>query len=248
MIELSNVYKRFASHEVLKGISLEIADGEMLALIGRSGLGKSVLLKHIVGLLRPDSGGIMVAGQDISRLRGKRLERMRRRFGYLFQDGALFDSLTIADNVAFPLREKTRTPEREIRDRVVEELTHMGLERDLRKYPAQLSGGMRKRAALARALIMRPSIMLFDEPTTGLDPIIGQSILHYIRDCHERIGFTGIIVSHDVPRVFSAVQRIALLHDGRVIVHGTPHEVAAMADPMYEQFIAGRLDGPLHYV
>ena len=248
MIELTDVHKRFGAHEVLKGVSLQIDSSEMLALIGRSGLGKSVLLKHIVGLLRPDQGRITVAGQEVHRLRGKRLESVRRRFGYLFQDGALFDSLTIFDNVAFPLREKTRMVEAEIRSRVIEELTHMGLDQDLDKYPAQLSGGMRKRAALARAMIMRPSIMLFDEPTTGLDPVIGQSILSYIRDCHQRVGFTGIIVSHDVPRVFGAVQRIAMLHDGRVIVQGTPEEVAAAADPRYEQFIAGRIDGPLQYV
>lgn len=248
MIQVQNVYKSFNGNEVLKGISLEIGKGEMLALIGRSGLGKSVLLKHIVGLMRPDRGTILIDGRDIHRLRGRQLENERTKFGYLFQEGALFDSLTVYDNVAFPLREKTRLKEPQIRDKVHQELEHMGLRQDAHKYPAELSGGMRKRTALARAMIMEPAIMLFDEPTTGLDPIIGQSILNYIQACHQRMGFTGIIVTHDVPRVFSVANTIAMLHDGRIIINGTLHEIEGQNNPMYQQFIAGNLEGPLRYV
>jgi len=248
MIQVQNVFKSFNGHEVLKGISLEIAKGEMLALIGRSGLGKSVLLKHIVGLMRPDRGRVLIEGRDIHQLRGRQLENERTKFGYLFQEGALFDSLTVYENAAFPLREKTRLKEAQISDKVLAELEHMGLREDAHKYPAELSGGMRKRTALARAMIMEPAIMLFDEPTTGLDPIIGQSILNYIDACHKRMGFTGIIVTHDVPRVFSAVNRIAMLHDGRIVISGTLNELEGQNNPMFRQFIAGNLEGPLRYV
>lgn len=247
MITISNIYKTFNGNAVLKGLSLTIPDSEMLALIGRSGTGKSVLLKHIVGLIKPDHGEILIDGTDINRLNGKRLEELRKKFGFLFQEGALFDSLTVYDNVAFPLREKTKLKESVIREKVFEELEHMGMAKDAYKYPAELSGGMRKRAALARAMIMKPLIMLFDEPTTGLDPIIGQSILSYIQACHKRAGFTGIIVTHDVPRVFSIVQRIAMLHEGTIIFSGTYEEIVKMKNPVFEQFMSGKIEGPLSY-
>jgi len=248
MISVQNVYKSFNGHEVLKGVSLEVQRGHMLALIGRSGLGKSVLLKHIVGLMRPDSGLVLINGKNIHVLRGRQLENERAQFGYLFQEGALFDSLTVYENVAFPLREKTSLKEALIRDRVYQELEHMGLRQDYKKYPAELSGGMRKRTALARAMIMEPAIMLFDEPTTGLDPIIGQSILNYIQACHRRMNFSGIIVTHDVPRVFSVVNTIAMLHDGQIVLSGTQEEIENQNNTMYRQFIAGNLEGPLRYV
>ncbi|MCX8044245.1 MAG: ABC transporter ATP-binding protein [Desulfobacterota bacterium] len=247
MITLSNVHKSFNGNIVLNGVNLTISEGEMLALIGRSGIGKSVLLKHIVGLIKPDAGDILIDGININRLRGKELEAIRKRFGFLFQEGALFDSLTVYDNVAFPLREKTSLSEEMIREKVFCELENMGLEKDAHKYPAELSGGMRKRAALARAMVMQPSIMLFDEPTTGLDPIIGQSILNYIQACHKRGGFTGIIVTHDVPRVFSIVQRIAMLHDGNIILIGTYEHIIQEKNPIFEQFLSGNLNGPLTY-
>lgn len=248
MIILRDVYKSFNGNQVLKGLSLEIQKGEMFALIGRSGLGKSVLLKHIIGLMQPDKGDIFVDDQNVRTLRGKPLEAMRRKFGYLFQEGALFDSMTVFENVAFPLREKTDMKEAKIRDLVFTELEHMGLKNDAKKYPAELSGGMRKRASLARAIIMQPSIMLFDEPTTGLDPIIGKSILNYIQASHSRLGFTGIIVTHDVPRVFSIVQKIALMHEGRIIINGSYDEIVRQDNPVFKQFLSGSLEGPLHYV
>ena len=248
MIIVRDAYKSFNGNQVLKGLNLEILEGEMFALIGRSGLGKSVLLKHIIGIMKPDKGDIIVDDQNVGSLRGKKLEALRRKFGYLFQDGALFDSMTVFENIAFPLREKTATKDAEIKERVFVELEHMGLKNDANKYPAQLSGGMRKRTSLARAMIMQPSIMLFDEPTTGLDPIIGQSILNYIQLCHRRLGFTGIIVTHDVPRVFSIVQKIAMMDDGRIIINGTYDEIIAQGNPAFQQFLSGSIEGPLHYV
>ncbi len=248
MIIVRDAYKSFNGNQVLKGLSLEIREGEMFALIGRSGLGKSVLLKHIIGLMRPDKGEIFVDDQNICSLRGKQLVAIRQKFGYLFQEGALFDSMTVFENVAFPLREKTAMKEAEIRERVFPELEHMGLKNDAQKYPAELSGGMRKRTSLARAMIMQPSIMLFDEPTTGLDPIIGQSILNYIQLCHRRLGFTGIIVTHDVPRVFSIVQKIAMMDAGRIIINGTYDEIVGQDNPEFKQFLSGSIEGPLHYV
>jgi len=248
MILVRDAYKSFNGNQVLKGLNLEIREGEMFALIGRSGLGKSVLLKHIIGLMRPDKGEIFVDDQNVCSLRGKQLVALRQKFGYLFQEGALFDSMTVFENVAFPLREKTALKETEIRERVLPELEHMGLKNDAQKYPAELSGGMRKRTSLARAMIMQPSIMLFDEPTTGLDPIIGQSILNYIQLCHRRLGFTGIIVTHDVPRVFSIVQKIAMMDAGRIIINGTYDEIVSRDNPEFKQFLSGSIEGPLHYV
>ncbi len=248
MIEIIDVYRSFNGNEVLKGINLQLAEGEMFALIGRSGLGKSVLLKHIVGIMKPNKGQIFVDGQNIHNLRGRNLEQTRKKFGFLFQEGALFDSFSVYDNVAFPLRENTDLSEKKIREKVMQELEHMGMKNDSEKYPAELSGGMRKRAALARAMVIKPSIMLFDEPTTGLDPIIGQSIINYIQSSHKRIGFTGIIVTHDVPRIFSVVQKIAMIHDGKIIVSGTYREIEDKKDPCFEQFLSGSQEGPLQYV
>jgi len=243
MILIKDVHKSFNGNDVLKGIDLEINEGEMFALIGRSGLGKSVLLKHIVGLIKPDRGEIIIDGLNIQKLRGRKLENLRKKFGYLFQEGALFDSLTVYDNVAFPLREKTTLSESVIREKVFIELEHMGLKKDAHKYPAELSGGMRKRAAFARAIIMQPSIMLFDEPTTGLDPIIGQSIQNYIQSTHERLKFTGIVVTHDVPRVFSIVQKIAMLHEGKIIINGTYDYIKRQSNSFFESFVSGNIDG-----
>ena len=213
-------------------MNLEILEGEMFALIGRSGLGKSVLLKHIIGIMKPDSGDIFVDDQNVRSLRGKQLEAMRRKFGYLFQEGALFDSMTVFENIAFPLREKTAMKEAKSRSVFLSSLSIWALRMTAHKFPAELSGGMRKRTSLARAMIMQPSIMLFDEPTTGLDPIIGQSILNYIQLCHRRLGFTGIIVTHDVPRVFSIVQKIAMIYQGEIIVCDSPEALQQQKDPI----------------
>lgn len=245
MIRVEDLHRSFDGVEVLKGVSLEIPEGGLLALIGRSGSGKSVLLKHMAGLLKPDKGRILVAGEDISRLTGRRLSRLRERLGFLFQGGALFDSMTVYDNVAFPLREKTRLAEREIRERVMGELALVGLKGAEAKYPSQLSGGMQKRAALARELVSEPEIFMFDEPTTGLDPVIGQAILELINELHRRLGFTGVMVTHEIHRVFDIADRAAFLYDGRIQAEGQPDEVLASEDPLVGQFVRGEVRGPM---
>ena len=190
MIRIENLHKSFGESKVLQGVDMEIPKGEIVALIGPSGEGKSVLLKHVVGLMKPDKGQVIIDDQNIARLHGSKLEAMRSRFGFLFQSGALFNSLTLYDNVAFPLQEKTKLDESEIRQRVLHELDQVGLPGVEEKFPAQVSGGMMKRAALARALVRSPEIMLFDEPTTGLDPLIVNAIQNLIRDLHNRLHFT----------------------------------------------------------
>ncbi len=202
MIKLVDVYKTFNGQEVLRGVTLEIPEGKTTAIIGRSGGGKSVLLKHIIGLLKPDSGQVLVEGTDISRLNNRDLNKIRNRFGILFQGAALFDSLTVYDNIAFPLREKTRLKENEIQKMVDEKLEQLGLAGMGHKYPAEISGGMKKRVGLARALIMDPEIMLFDEPTTGLDPIMKNAIYNLILKMHKKFGFTAVVVSHEIPDIF----------------------------------------------
>lgn len=237
MIKIENIIKSFDGNEVLKGVSLEIRKGDILALIGGSGCGKSVLLKHVSGLLKPDQGNITIDGRDINKLGGRSLMELRGRLGFLFQSGALFDSMTVFENVAFPLKEKTRLSGRAIKNRVLRELENVGLSGSEIKYPSQISGGMVKRAALARALVMDPEIMLFDEPTTGLDPVIGHSILSLINLCHRRLEFTGIIVTHQIPEIFDIVDRVALLHEGVVRVEGTPQEFISSRDPDVRAFI-----------
>lgn len=231
MICVEDLHKSFDGAAVLRGVTLTVATGEILALVGPSGGGKSVFLKHLVGLLQPDRGRVLVDGQDVSRLHGRALQRLRHRFGFLFQGGALFKSMTVFDNVAFPLREKTRLKGPALRRRVLDQLAQVGLSGSEAKFPAQLSGGMMKRAALARALVMAPQIVLFDEPTTGLDPGIARSIRALITALHRQLGFTGIVVSHEVPRIFEVAQRVAVFHHGAVRLTGTPDEVLASDDP-----------------
>jgi phospholipid/cholesterol/gamma-HCH transport system ATP-binding protein len=243
MIEVSDLYKSFKGVSVLKGVSLSVKRGEILALIGGSGNGKSVLLKHIVGLMKADKGKVLIGGQDISNSKGRDLERLRTRFGFLFQGGALFDSLTVFDNVSFPLREKTRLQEPQIREKVLFQLQQVDLTSSEHKYPAELSGGMKKRVAFARSLILDPEIMLFDEPTTGLDPIIANTIHNLIRDMHQRLKFTGVIVTHEVPEIFSVVQKVAMLYDGTILAQGTPDEIRVSENPIVRRFISGGAGG-----
>jgi phospholipid/cholesterol/gamma-HCH transport system ATP-binding protein len=247
MIKVESIHKSFDGLEVLRGATLEVAKGEILALIGRSGYGKSVLLKHVAGLMRPDQGCVLIDGKDIGSLRGKELEQVRSRFGFVFQNGALFDSLTVFENVAFPLREKTKLSEQEIKSRVLSILDEVGLTATENKYPAQISGGMIRRTALARALVRSPEIMLFDEPTTGLDPIIGRTILNLIDSSHRRFGFTGIIVTHEIPKVFDIVQKVAMLHEGRILIVASPQGILSSSDPVVQQFISGSIEGPIQY-
>jgi phospholipid/cholesterol/gamma-HCH transport system ATP-binding protein len=242
VIRIEDLYKSFDGNQVLRGLSLEIKKGEVVALIGGSGHGKSVLLKHVAGLMRPDRGRVIIDDQDIGRLRGGKLAALRDRLGFLFQGGALFDSMTVFENVAFPLREKTRWGEEEVKGRAMRELEHVGLSGSEGKYPSQISGGMVKRAALARALVTEPEIMLFDEPTTGLDPVIGLSILKLIDSCHSRLSFTGIIVTHMIPTAFQIVDKVVMLHDGVVWAEGTPEEIMSSWDPKVRAYVGHNLD------
>jgi phospholipid/cholesterol/gamma-HCH transport system ATP-binding protein len=245
MIRLDDIHKTFDGLQVLRGASFQVEKGEILALIGGSGNGKSVILKHVTGLMRPDAGHVYIDGKDLLTLRTNQLEQLRSRFGFLFQSGALFSSLTVFDNVAFPLREKTRWSEDKIRATVMEALEHVGLKGSEEKFPAQISGGMIKRTALARALVRTPEIMLFDEPTTGLDPVIAQTILDLIKSIHNKLHFTGIIVSHELTRVFQIVDKVAMLHDGAILIMGSPEEIIASTNPAVQQFLSGSISGPI---
>ena len=242
MISIEKLYKEFDGNIIFNDISLDIKKGEIMALIGRSGTGKSVLLKHLVGLLKPDRGRVFLDGKDISRVGSRGLMRLRNRLGFLFQGGALFDSMTVFDNVAFPLREKTELKENDIREKVLKELDLVGLSGSEERYPAQLSGGMTKRAALARGLVWEPEIMFFDEPTTGLDPIISNAIMNLIRDLHKRLEFTGIIVTHEIPKVFDIVDRVTMLHEGDIVITGSPEDVLSSKDPIIQQFVEGKTE------
>ncbi|MCF6159436.1 MAG: ABC transporter ATP-binding protein [wastewater metagenome] len=245
MIEVIDLYKSFSHQEVLQGINLRVEEGQILALIGGSGKGKSVLLKLIIGLIKPDKGKILIDDQDISKLRRRSLKQLKERLGIVFQGGALFDFLTVFENIAFPLREKTRMKASQIRDIVLAELARVGLSGSENKYPAEISGGMKKRVALARCLVMKPEIVLFDEPTTGLDPLIGKAIHNLIRECQRNLNFTAIIVTHDIPAIFPMVDRVAMLYNGKIRAAGTPGEIENTKDPVIHQFIHGELEGPI---
>lgn len=248
MIKLINLEKTFNSQVVLNKLNLDVPEGKITAIIGPSGEGKSVLLKHIIGLLRPDSGQVMVDGEDITWMGRSELNRVREKFGMLFQNAALFDSLTVFENVAFPLEEKTKLRRGEIRDKVHEALEHVGLKGVDRKYPDELSGGMKKRVGLARALLLDPKIILFDEPTTGLDPIICRAIHQLIQDTHAKFGFTAIIVSHEIPEIFDISQHVAMLYKGEILEYGSPEDIQKSRHPVVKQFITGSLDGPIKMV
>jgi phospholipid/cholesterol/gamma-HCH transport system ATP-binding protein len=240
MIEVRDLWKSFGDKEVLRGISLEIARGQTYVVLGASGSGKTVLLKHVIGLLRPDRGEVRVDGRVISALQGRALTDARRAFGMVFQGAALFDSMTVLENVAFPLREKQRgIPAGELRARVVESLRVVDLGEDvLDLWPSQLSGGMRKRVALARALVADPKVVLYDEPTTGLDPITTDSVDQMILRTKERLGVTSMVISHDIASAFRVADRLAVLYDGRIAAQGTPDEVRRSADPYVQRFLA----------
>ncbi|MGH7367706.1 MAG: ABC transporter ATP-binding protein [Candidatus Rokuibacteriota bacterium] len=242
MIRIQGLHKRFGSQPVLRGLGLDIATGEIMVVIGRSGGGKSVLLKHLIGLLRPDAGTVTVDGTEITRLRGGDLDRVRERYGVVFQGGALFDSMTVSDNVAFALREKTRLGRAEIQGRVEEKLEQVGLAGMGHKNPAEISGGMRKRVAIARALVTEPEIVFFDEPTTGLDPILVNTIHHLILELHRKFRFTAVMVSHEIPEIFEIADRVAMLHEGVIVEVGAPEAVRASANPIVQHFIRGDVE------
>lgn len=248
MIKLTNVHKAFGSQKVLNGLDLTIPAGQITAIIGPSGEGKSVLIKHMIGLLKPDSGRIQVDGEDILGLRGSDLNRVREKFGMLFQGAALFDSMNVFENVAFPLREKTKLSKEEIRRRVLTALEDVGLKNVEQKYTDELSGGMKKRVGLARALLLNPKIILFDEPTTGLDPIIKRAIHQLIRDTHAKFGFTAVIVSHEIPDIFDIAQNVAMLYKGKILQFGSSDDIRHSSHPVVSQFINGNLDGPIQMI
>lgn len=248
MISLVNVTKAFDSQVVLNKLNLEITRGKITSIIGPSGEGKSVLLKHMIGLLKPDKGEVVVDGEEISSMRGSALNEVREKFGMLFQNAALFDSMTVFQNVAFPLEEKTRLSPAQIRDRVQEALAHVGLKGIDNKYPDMLSGGMKKRVGLARALLLNPKIILFDEPTTGLDPIICRAIHQLIKDTHRRFGYTAVIISHEIPQIFDISDDVAMLYKGEIIEKGTAKDIRQSTHPVVRQFITGSLDGPIRLV
>ena len=245
MIQVVDLYKTFAGHQVLKGVNLTIEPGKITTIIGGSGAGKTVLLKHLNALLLPDRGQVLVDGVDITRLRQKGLNRIRNKFGVLFQGAALLDSFNLFDNVAFPLREKTEMSETEIEKKVMERLEQVGLEQWGYKFPAEVSGGMKKRAGLARALVQDPEIVLFDEPTTGLDPLLAKSIHDLIANTHNRFGFTGVIVSHDIPEVFAISHIIAMLADGVIEEVGSPGDIENSKNPIVTQFIRADIEVPI---
>jgi phospholipid/cholesterol/gamma-HCH transport system ATP-binding protein len=242
-LSVRGLQKRFGRQQVLNGVDLECPGGEITTIVGPSGCGKTVLLKHLNFLLRPDAGQILVDGVDVTRLGSRGLDGAREKFGMLFQGGALFDSMTVFENVAFPLVEKTSIERPEIAKRVREMLSQVGLEGMDDKFPSQLSGGMQKRAALARALIRRPKILMLDEPTTGLDPTRTSAIHALVRHTQQQFGLTVVMVSHDVPQVFEYSDRIAFMHRGKMEIVGTVNEVMNAGDENFKSFLAGRASG-----
>lgn len=245
MIQLIDIHKSFGKQKVLDGLNLEIEDGKTTVIIGKSGGGKSVLLKHIIGLLKPDSGQVIVNGIDITTLNDKELNEVRKNFGMLFQEAALFDSMNVGENVAFPLREHTKKAEKEIREIVAERLRAVGLPGVENKMPSELSGGMRKRVGLARALAMQPQIILFDEPTTGLDPIMTEAINDLIINTQKNFNVTCVVISHDIESIFEIGHNIAMLYDGKIVEYGTPEVIKQSDNPVLKQFLSGSLEGPI---
>jgi phospholipid/cholesterol/gamma-HCH transport system ATP-binding protein len=242
VIRIEGLRKRFGTQEVLCGIDLDVERGELMVVIGRSGGGKSVLLRHLLGLVRPDAGRVLIDGQDLTALRGRALDAVRARFGVVFQGGALFDSLTVLENVRFPIQEKSRLPRETVLARAQEALAQVGLADMGHKFPAEISGGMRKRVAIARALVTEPQVVFLDEPTTGLDPILVNSIHHLVVGLQRKFQFTAVMVSHEIPEVFRIASRVAVLHAGRIRAVGLPSEIEHSEDAVVRQFIHGEVD------
>ncbi|MGC8742395.1 MAG: ABC transporter ATP-binding protein [Verrucomicrobiia bacterium] len=242
MIETQNIVKGFGRQRVLDGISIKIERGESVAIIGRSGCGKSVLLKTIIGLIQPDSGRVIIDGQDITNLNERQLIKVRRKFGMLFQGAALFDSMNVYENIAFPLRREGRWSEEEIKKKVQTALEMVELPGVEAKMPSELSGGMRKRVGLARAIVYQPEIVLYDEPTTGLDPVVSDSIDKLILRICERLNVTSVMVTHDMRSVRRVSKKIFMLHNGKVHITGTPEEIFNSTDHIVKQFVNGESD------
>jgi phospholipid/cholesterol/gamma-HCH transport system ATP-binding protein len=242
MIAVRGLHKTIGTQEILRGVDLSVGRGETLVIIGRSGGGKSVLLKHLIGLMQPDSGEIWIDGQNIIGMNERELAAVRRKIGILFQSGALFDSMTVEDNIAFPLREAGERDLRVIRRKVAEMLEVMEMPGQEMKMPESLSGGMKKRVGLARAIIQRPSCVLYDEPTAGLDPVVSDSINRLIRRLQERFEMTSVVVTHDMKSAFHVGDHVAYLHEGRMYFYGTPGDLEQSQDRIIQDFLLGRSD------
>ena len=246
MIVIENVHKSFGKQVVLNGVSLTIEDGKTTAIVGPSGVGKSVLIKLIMGIMQPEAGEIWIGNDSITRASTEsERNRIRSQLGVLFQAAALFDSLTVYENVAFPLQQRTNLSRRQIHSKVEFMLDSLSLTEYATRQPQQISIGMRKRVGLARALVTEPSIVLFDEPNTGLDPLVGQEVYDLIQCCREQWKFTGVVISHEIPEVFQVSDRVAMLLNGDFRAEGTPAELKESTDPAVQQFIQGRTDGPI---
>lgn len=245
IIRVKDLVKAFDGRIVLDGINLEIEKGKVTAIMGGSGCGKSTLLRHLIGVLRPDSGAIWVKGKDITKFDEEEMEAYRKRFGMLFQGGALLNSLTVRDNIALPLREHTQLDEKIIGMIVKMKLELVGLRDFEHLKPAQLSGGMQKRVALARALALDPEIVYYDEPTSGLDPVVGGVIDQLMMDLSRRLNITSVVVTHDTRSAFKIAHKMVVLFRGKVVAEGTPQEIQGSKDPLVQQFIKGSPDGPI---
>ena len=239
MIEVRNLQKNFGAQRVLDGVNMRIEKGEAVVIIGRSGGGKSVLLKHLIGLLHPEGGQVLVDGQDIAPMNERELIEVRRKFGMLFQGAALFDSMTVAENIGFALQQQRKCSDEEVREKINEALELVELPGVGDKNPSQLSGGMRKRVGLARAIVYRPQILLYDEPTTGLDPVISDSIDKLIISIWEKLKVTTVVVTHDMRSARRIAQRIFMLYHGKIYMTGTPDEIFASQDPIVHRFVNG---------
>ena len=244
-ISIQNLSKSFGGKQVLSDLSIDIERGESVVIVGGSGTGKSVTLKHVIGLLRPDGGRVIVDGEDMTAMSEVELNQFRRRFGMSFQEGALFDSMSVFENIAFPLRRHTKMTEKEIRERVAECLEDVHLSGVDSKRPSELSGGMRRRVGFARAISLKPEILLFDEPTTGLDPVISDVVAELIVEMDDKLGTTTLTITHDMKVAFKIADRVAMLCGGRIIEEGSPEEFQASVNPVVRQFIEGRAEGPL---
>jgi phospholipid/cholesterol/gamma-HCH transport system ATP-binding protein len=244
VITVRDLYKTLGVQEVLRGIDLEVRKGETCVVLGRSGGGKSVLLKHLIGLMKPNSGSVQIEGEEITSLPERKLGSVRKKVGILFQSGALFDSMNVEQNLAFPLRESGLRDEQVIRDKVAEALEMVDLAGEQKKMPENLSGGMRKRVGLARTIVSRPACILYDEPTTGLDPIATDSINRLIRRLQKRLQVTSVVVTHDMKTAFHTADQITFLHEGRIYFRGTAEELRRATDPVIVDFIEGRSGDP----
>jgi phospholipid/cholesterol/gamma-HCH transport system ATP-binding protein len=243
MIAVRALAKKIGTQEILRGVDLEVPRGETLAIIGRSGGGKSVLLKHLIGLMHPDAGEVWIDGENITGLSERQLVSIRQKVGILFQGSALFDSMTVEENIGFPLREAGERDPRVLRTKVQDMLEVMELRGEEKKMPVNLSGGMKKRVGLARSIIRQPSCILYDEPTSGLDPVVSDSINRLIRQLQKRFGVTSIVVTHDMKNAFDVADRIAYLHKGRIYFHGTPEQLRESSDSLLQDFLLGRSEG-----